>query len=357
MLVLDKQDFAHATATIARFLPTRPAVPALLGTRLTLERGRLLITGYDYTTGTALTLDPLSAEGDLDIAVPGRILADLVAKAPGRDVRVELDGTTAQISSGRARYSIQTIAELVDVPSLPEPTVTVDTEELLHAVKRVAPAASTDQRAPIFTAILMSVVDGGLVLTATDRYRIAQARIPVSGDLEETPIPARTLLDAVKAATSDTIGLGAGQGLVGIDAGMLRMGVASLGGDFPKVAHFLDKLVSPVEITADRAELLAAVTRIGMAAERNSPIILTPEGGSLRLQAATGESLQAEETIDAQGVSGPEMRYNPTYLRDALTCVGGENVRIAGAPTKPTLITGEDASAYRHVVMGMRGPA
>lgn len=84
-------------------------------------------------------------------------------------------------------------------------TLTISTDTLIAAIKRVFPHASTDQTLPVLATIRFTTKGEYLVLSACDRYTIGETRIPLSEVDSATPVDflvnakqLKTLLPALK---------------------------------------------------------------------------------------------------------------------------------------------------------------
>jgi len=110
------------------------------------------------------------------------------------------------------------------------------------------------------------------------------------------------------------------------------------------------------------SELVEAVKRVALVAERNTPLRLTFADGSVLLEAGSGDEAQASEAIEAT-ISGPDIAigFNPTYLLEGLAVVGEPNVHLSFTQhTKPAALSGvkeigdEPDGAFRYLIMPVR---
>jgi DNA polymerase-3 subunit beta len=164
-----------------------------------------------------------------------------------------------------------------------------------------------------------------------------------------------------------------GDGLIGFEgtgaAGVRQITTRLLDGEFPKVRHLMNVQAS-VAVRANTADVIAAVKRVALVAERNSPLRMLIGDGSITLEAATGDQAQAVEALEAtvDDVAGTGAMtaagFNPHYLSDALAALDTPYVQFSfTAPGKPCLLMGltepdgEPVGDYRHVIMLMRLPA
>ena len=111
-----------------------------------------------------------------------------------------------------------------------------------------------------------------------------------------------------------------------------------------------------------KAELIEAVKRVALVAERTTPVRLRFSEGQLAIEAGTGEDAQASEALEAS-VSGPDITvaFNPGYLLDGLGALGTEWTRMSfTGPLKAAMITGQTSqdgeldTTYRYVLQPVR---
>jgi DNA polymerase-3 subunit beta len=109
-------------------------------------------------------------------------------------------------------------------------------------------------------------------------------------------------------------------------------------------------------------DLIEAVKRVALVAERNTPIRLTFEEGQVVLEAGSGEDAQASEALPSS-VDGPAIAtgFNPGYLLDGLQAVDAPFAHLSFTePLKPAVIQGADNAdadpipGYRYLAMPIR---
>ena len=110
-----------------------------------------------------------------------------------------------------------------------------------------------------------------------------------------------------------------------------------------------------VEMALPREELLDAVRRVAVLAQRNSPLRLRFEEGQLTIQAQTQDVGEASESLplDYAG-EGLEIGFNPDFLRDGLEAVAVDTVQLKLInPLRPGLIVSPDESFW-YLIMPIR---
>ncbi|MFT4295277.1 MAG: DNA polymerase III subunit beta [Micropruina sp.] len=382
---LDRDVLAEAVAWTARSLPTRPSVPILAGLLVKASGREVVMSGFDYETSARITV-PATVTDDGVALVSGRLLADIARSLPNKPVDITADATRMELVCGSARFTLQTLPvdDYPALPTMPEATGTVNSDDFSRAVGQVVVAAGRDELLPVFTGVRMEIEGDTLSLLATDRYRMALKEIPWNpgGSHSDAAalVPARVLGETAKSMTSGevvTLSLASGStgdGLIGFEgdgaAGVREITTRLLDGEFPKVRHLMN-VQAAVTVRANTAEVIAAVKRVALVAERNTSLRMLIGDQSITLEAATGDQAQAVEALEAvvgdetgSGLAMTAAGFNPHYLSDALAALDAPYVHFAfTAPGKPCLITaldeldGEPKTDYRHVIMLMRLPA
>lgn len=382
---VERDALADAVAWVARSLPNRPTAPILSGMLLSADGDAVTLSSFDSTTSAKVAL-PAQVHDEGTVLVSGRLLAEIARSLPNKPVELDADHSKVELTCGSARFTLQTLPvdEYPTLPDMPTQAGTVDASTFERAVAQVFVAAGRDELLSVFTGVRVEIDGETLSLLATDRYRMALKEItwnPSTPDAEGAVlIPGKVLSDTAKAMTGGdevTISLSTteaeGEGLAGFvgegSYGKREATTRLLSQSFPKVRHLMD-VDGTVNVRVSRDELLGAVKRVKLVAERNTPLRMVINDDHVTLEAATGDQAQGTEAIPA-GVEivGDEQTleaagFNPQYLLDALGALDAPYAHFAfTAPGKPCLITGlasmdgEQLLDYRHVIMLMRLPS
>ncbi len=370
---VERDVLAEAVTWVARGLPARPPVPVLAGVLIEAdEDGTLTLSAFDYEVSARITVAADVAEAGR-VLVLGRLLADISRNLPGKPVDVATDGRKVQVTCGSSRFALLQMPseEYPTLPTSPAPTGTVDGSLFTQAVAQVSIAADRGDTLPILTGVRVEIDGEKVTLLATDRYRLAMRELTWSPDAPEAShvalVPARTLSETAKAlgaAGSVEIALGdaaGGDGLIGFEAGQRRTTSRLLDGEYPKVAKIFPS-ASETEAVVATAELIEAVKRVALVAERNTPVRLRFTDGMVAIEAGAGDDAQASEAVEAR-VEGPEIEiaFNPGFLLDGLGALGTAYARMAFTQSlKPAMITGQAEAeddvdtTYRYVLQPVR---
>ena len=370
---VERDVLAEAVTWVARGLPARPPVPVLAGILLHAEDdGTLTLSAFDYEVSARITVAAEVSEPGT-VLVLGRLLADISRNLPDRPIDVVTEGAKVQVTCGSSRFSLLMMPadDYPTLPSAPQPSGSIDGHLFTQAVAQVSVAADRGDTLPILTGVRVEVEGDTMTLLATDRYRLAMRELhwnPTATDASHVVlIPARTLSDisrSLGASGSVDVALGTaagGDGLVGFEAGQRHTTTRLLDGEYPKVASIFPSS-SETESVVRTSDLVEAVKRVALVAERNTPVRLRFSEGQVAIEAGTGDDAQASEAVEAT-LTGPEIEiaFNPTYLLDGLGAVGTPFSRISFTQaSRPAVLTGqveengEADTSYRYVLMPVR---
>ena len=371
---VDRDTLADAVTWVARSLPARPPVPVLAGVLLSADAdaGTITLSAFDYEVSAKITV-PADVEESGTVLVLGRLLADISRNLPAKPIDVSTDGNKVEVSCGSSRFSLlqMPVADYPSLPVAPEPSGSVDGHAFTQAVAQVSVAADRGDTLPILTGVRVEIEGDTMTLLATDRYRLAMRELtwrPNSSDISYVGlIPARTLSEtarALGAAGSVDLALGSSgstDGLIGFEAGSRRTTSRLLDGEYPKVTSIFPTS-SDTEAVVTTAELVEAVKRVALVAERNTPVRLRFADGQVPIEAGTGEDAQASEAVGAD-ITGPdiEIAFNPHFLLDGLGAVGTPFTRLSFTQSsRPAVLSGqaeqdgEADTSYRYVLMPVR---
>ncbi|MGH3985039.1 MAG: DNA polymerase III subunit beta [Pseudonocardiaceae bacterium] len=392
---LERDAFAEAVAWTARGLPARPVVPVTAGVVLEVTDGAMIVSGFDFEVLNRIEV-PVTDKAAGRVLVSGRLLAEIARALPPKDVRVAVEGHRLAVRCGSARFNLP-LLHVEDYPAVPELPATsgkVRGDVFATAVSQVTAAASRDETLPMLTGVRMEIGPDALTFAATDRYRLAERRIPwtpsstapdaesmldpASRSSESTLdpagssviIPAKTLADAAKSLGSASevllsMGNAADAGFLGFSAGGRQTLTRLLDGEFVKFASLW-----PTEVTTtvevEVSPFVAALKRVSLVAQRFAPVRLAFAEGSVQLSAEADDESSAEEELEV-GITGEPLTigFNAGYLLDGLSGVTTARATLSfttsSRPTVISSLTGLDADepdngdgSYRYLVMSMR---
>jgi DNA polymerase-3 subunit beta len=238
--------------------------------------------------------------------------------------------------------------------------------DLSAAIAQVAGAASTDPTLAALTCVHTALTEDGIVLTATDRYRVAQQTVAWEPVLEEGAgqqellVPRPALERAAKSLTG-TVSIGVQDGpsrALELSDGTRRVSTQLVDAEFVRVDSYRDRTIkdAAVTVTVAAADLTAAIGRVALFAERNTPIRVEVSADGLVVRASSDGDAGSEEVPAKVDGEHLVVALQANWLGEALAATRSDQVRLAVAHVhRPVLITPDaDGDAYWQIVMPVR---
>lgn len=360
---IPQPELAAAAKWAARQAPTKAPNPVLLGARLEAGDDQLRISVWDGATAAHATLTADVEQSGVVVA-SAQMLADITGSLRKTEVTLSGDDGLA-VTTPAAEFQIPGIDPRAypTLPALPDTQGTVDGSEFALAYQRVHRAIDSKASGSFagMTGIRLRVVGDQLMLSATDRFRIATAWIPWDGDSQGLGVvPGKVMADNARSFLGRLqIALPAdGQGTAGLVAD--GRAVSTLLIEPSLFPHAVDTQIPTSftgEINGDADELATAV-QAAMTVSGGNLLWIHATPASVTLRA--GRDASSRVTADAQYDGDHdefEMAINAGYLLDGLTPIAGP-VRISlTTPKNPAVIEPADEDGYRYTVVPIRDPA
>jgi DNA polymerase III subunit beta len=361
---VSRDELAQKLSIVSRAVSARTTVLVLGGVMLRAENGILSLAATDMELSLRTSLDA-QVDGSGAAVVPGKMLVELVRLLPDDDVQIEhrSEEGVVRVDSGSYSSRLHTY-NVEDFPRLPDVgavgAFAVDKDALLDTVARVSRSASRDESRPVLTGILARFEGGKIVMAATDSYRLSVKETPMEGEAPELEaiIPARALTEVSRiAAGADTLELGVQENQVVFVADDVTLTTRRIEGQFPNYKQLIPESYEQI-VTLPRSEVLEVVRRVGVMAQRNSPIRLRFAEGELTVSAQTQDVGESHESmpVDYTG-EAMEIGFNADYLRDGFESVTGDDAHFKLiSPLRPAVIQGA-SDDFTYLVMPIRLPS
>lgn len=363
-ITCSRDELSQALQLVGRAVSTRSSVQILAGVLLTAEEDSLGLAATDMEMSLRASLPATIVESG-SVVVPGKLLLEIVRLLPPGEVTLEHEAAdgVVQLRCGSAAYRLHTY-DPNDFPRLPEidpaSAIALDRQAFLETVTRVSRAASRDESRPVLTGILVRLEGSTLVMAATDSYRLSVKETTLPSDVGselEAIVPARALGEVARVAQgseSEQLELSVQENQVAFSLDGVVLTARRIDGQFPNYRQLRPESFE-VEMTLPREEMLEAVRRVGVMAQRNSPLRLRFEEGQLTIQAQTQDVGEAHETLPiAYAGDLLEIGFNPDFLREGIDSVDEPEIQLKLiSPLRPGLVTGA-GDDFWYLIMPIR---
>jgi len=359
-VTVDRDELAAGLQLVSRASSSRGTVQVLGGVGIRAAEGLLELEATDMELSLRTTVTA-AVEGEGTLVVPAKLLGDIVRLLPPGEVTLahapEEGAATITAGSYSSRLNVFAAEDFPRLPSVDVPLQEVDAAALLDTVQRVSRAASRDESRPVLTGILAQFEGSKLTMAATDSYRMSvkETELENGGPELEAIIPARALDELGRiAAGAERIQLGINENHVIFGTGQAWLTTRRIDGQFPNVQQLRPESFE-VALELNRAELLDAVRRAAVMAQRNTPLRLRFEEGELTISAQSQDVGETRESLALRYSGEPlEIGFNAEFLREGLESVTADEVKLELInPLRPGLISTEGDSFW-YLIMPIR---
>ena len=360
---IDREDLLRHVVMAGRGASTRSSIQVLAGIQLVARDGELHLAATDMELSVRTRLEADVAQDGVVVA-PAKLVTDIIRGLDGDTVTLEGSDGSLTITSGSSTYTLNTF-DPADFPQLPATTgklFSVGRDAFVDTIQSVSKAASADESRPVLTGVKVQITSERITMVATDSYRLSVKDTPIETDLAEAVeaiIPARALEELVRVADASpaatiAVGIEANQILFGIDESWVT--ARRIEGQFPNHAQLIPQAFEH-EAVIDRAEFLDVVNRARIMAQRNSPLRLSFDDGTLTVSASTQDVGAATESLPVR-YEGEQLTigFNADFLRDGIQSIPGDTITLQLiSPLRPGLLrSAEDSLIY--LIMPVRLP-
>ncbi len=362
-ILIEKKKFSEAVHIASRFAERKSStLPVLSSILLIAGDDGIKMRATNLETGIDLKLEG-ECKGDGVVAIPAAILQQIAGSLTQEgSVTLEQSGDIVSLNSGTGKSSIKTVP-YDDFPTIPFPEnpknrIVVPGVLLKNLFTAIASCASTSTIRPELASIYLSIEGGVLTAVATDSFRLAEKKIPLSnkGTQGKFLIPAKNALDIAQALPDDDVIMSFDENQCAFvsTAGMLVSRLTNA--TYPDYRQIIPK-ESIVEAVVLRKDLEAALkhTTIFSDSFQKVRISFDPKKNTFSLFARNADIGESTETLSAN-VSGSalELSFNHRYLSAALSLTTAESLSLLAAGIgRPLIIKGVGDTSLLYLVSPM----
>jgi DNA polymerase III subunit beta len=380
--VCTQHDLNINLALVSRAVSTRPTHPVLANIKLeaTTNPDTIQLTGFDLSLGIQTNFSAQVEESGI-LTLPAKLLNDIVAKLPSGEITLddEAGENLVTITSESGRYQVRGMSaeEFPELPSIEQgETNQLSATAFIDGLKGSLVACSQDESKQVLTGVYLKVEPDRLEFAATDGHRLGIVEVypndadPADGESDaasvanpsmgsfEVTVPAKALRELEKMLGSgqdeDRLGLQLEQGQVVFGWGDRKLTTRTLEGKYPDYRLLIPKQFQR-QITLDRKQLLSALERIAVLADKTNLVKFSIDSASqsIALSVESQDLGSGRESLAGQ-VSGADLdiAFNIKYLMDGLKTLLTQEITISlNGPLEPVILTPLGGVKMTYLVM------
>lgn len=339
----------------------KEALPVLACILFEAKKGGLFLRATNLETGVEVHLPADVAEKGT-AAVPAHILSQTLRSFSGDTVTLELEEGNLVLKTKSGTTTIKTIPaeEFPRIPrNDPSQTFSIPRRALVDGIQAVAYAASQSLIRPELASIYLYHEKGALVFVATDSFRLAEKRIPVSikGDFGEMLIPVKNALELLHVLTSteeEVVSLSCEEAQLTLSAGPLYFVSRVVDASFPNYQEIIPKkFVTEATVLKSDFQSATKKARVFSNMSQQVSVHVYPKKKMFSTTARNADIGETDDTIQAAATGEDiDINFNLMYLADCLQSLPSESITLQfSGQGKPLVIVGAGDQSFRYLVM------
>lgn len=355
-LKISQTQLESVLAIASHAIPNKPTHPILGNFVLhgNSETQKLTITAFNLSLSIRAQCDCI-VESEGTIALPAKLLEEVVAHLPKSDITLEVNSNVAILTHSTGKCQLQT-ANPEDFPTLPEVSgtpVTPSVAKLQQALKATLFAASRDEIKQVIAGVHFKFADANWEAAATDGHRLAIASDSVEsnntaalGSVEAT-IPYQTLtqLERILDRVPNNCTINISNGIAVFELQNVCVTSRLLEGQYPDYPSLIPTHFQYC-FKIDKKAFDSALKRTSIVAEQKEKVVKISFDAAQRCATISAQSPDVGDAVEELAIEvenaasdNLEIGFNIKYLLDAIKVIASEQVLIeANKPERPVIV-------------------
>ncbi len=363
---INQSAFMNGVGTVQRAISTKNVLPPILsGIYIEASGDHLVLRATDLEIGIECVI-AANVHSEGAVVLPARHFVEIVRKLPEIEILFE-EADNGQVRIGYGKSEILLNAYDADeFPTLQDfdeqSTLTLNTHDVVSAIRNVSIAASSDYSRPIFTGVLFEVSGNRIRLVATDTHRLAYTEIELEEESQQDPlsliIPNRSLTELTKILNPDEeqVRVVINENKILFETAQMKITSRLIEGKFVNYRQVIPEgfstrvrmLRKPFHDSLDRASLMS---RDDLSKKKLNTVKLAISESVMEISSRSSQIGALEEEIPVHLEGDPlDIGFNAKYILDVLRVMDSEEIVMElTSPLSPGIIRpaqGDDKTLF-----------
>jgi DNA polymerase III subunit beta len=338
-LIVSSSGLLKQLSKISGVIPSRSVLPIIENFLFDITEGKLTIstTNLEISMQTSLAIE--SRGGAMKIAVPAKILLDILKALPDQPITFSIDEENfgIELSSENGKYKLSGENGL-DFPKIPVPENTqaaaLPAKALLTAINNTLFAASTDEDKAALNGIYFNLNPDGLTFVATDAHRLVRyRRVDITVSEAASFIVPQKALNLVKSSfenNEEPVRIEYNESNAFFRSNSMLLVCRLIDQKYPEYQNVIPT-DNPNRLMISRSELLGTLKRVNIFANKTShQVRFKASGSELTVSAEDLDyANEAKETLKCHYEGGDiEIGFNASLLIEIINNASTDEVHI-----------------------------
>jgi len=366
-----KENINKALSLVSPLANKQGHLPILMNLLIIASESKVEITATNLEIATKASLRAKVDEKG-SFTVPAKTLADYINLLSEEQVEISLDGNELIVKNGNSSTKIKGLPadEFPVVPEIDEKNVyTLSVDDFKDGLSRTVIAVAKNEIRPELSGVYMGFFKSGyngLVLAATDSYRLAEAKVTVEQGNGEVGliVPARTVYEVIRllsiAKDNDSeksVRVWVSENQIAVRYGSFEMTSRLVDGEYPDYSQiipteFKTTASFPSDVMIKKIKAAGLFTTTGVNAVSFD---LNAANGTVAVSSTSTQTGEHNSEIDADVVGDENsILLNHRYVLDGLQQIGGDVSFKMNSADAPCVLKDEKKDNYLYIVMPIR---
>lgn len=360
--VCKKDNLNIGLTTATRIIGGNNSLPVLNNILLKTEGGQLRISSTNLEQAINTWIG-CKVEEDGDITIPAKLINNYVNNLTTENLTLSTKDHTLFLESSQSKTHIKGLSP-EEFPLIPKTTDQVfgkvKGEELEKAIQTVAYAASFSETQPEISGVLFEFSEDTLTIAATDRYRLAEARVKLISKVkkeEKVIVPNRSVVELGRVVGKGEVEIYLSEGQIMFKNESVELISRVIEGQYPDYQQIIPRnFTSEAEI--ERVGFIQAIRAASLFASdtNNIEIEVSPQGKHVAVRSQSSQTGDSEVVVEAEITGGKnQIIFNHRYLLDCLNNLGDEKIVLKTIDSSsPAAIVPKGREDYIYIVMPIK---
>ena len=339
--VISSTELLKHLQSIGRVISSKNTLPILDNFLFDLSGNELKITASDLETTLVTTIELENVTDEGKVAVPARILMDMLKEFPEQPLTfdINMDTLGIELNSENGKYNIvgqnpEDFPQIPEIKSEQEKMLQLPSELVFQGIDKTIFATADDELRPVMNGIYVELANENLTFVATDAHKLVRyRRQDVSPGQESSfifPKKPASLLRNILSREESQVEVSFDDKNVQFVLPGYKIVSRLTEGNYPNYDSVIPS-DNPFKLTIDRLDFYNTIKRVAVFSNQASNLVkLSLEGNQLTVSAQDIDfSVSGRETLNCQYEGeNMEIGFKSSFLLEILSNLNAREVLI-----------------------------
>lgn len=362
-VICTQENLKSGLATVGRIITSTNTLPILNNLLLKTENGVLKISSTNLEIAITTSVR-CKVEENGAVTVNSKTFVDLINNLPNKNINLETKENDLLIEAENYHTKIKTLPaeEFPLIPAVDgKLNLVLNSQDLKTAIDQVFYAASTNQTQPEISGVLFALDKDGLRIVATDRYRLAEKKLPLpeAKSEQEAILPQKSIVELSRIIGNQkgNVEMTFSETQVAVNFNETQIISRLVDGQYPDYRQIIPTNFVTTVVT-EKAPLASALKTAAVFSQTNNSVKLEVLENNQQLVLTAESSDLGKSSVELPAkITGKNtsLVLNYHYLLDCLGSIDSKNVIVKIIDdSSPSLVVPEDKSDYVYLVMPIK---